>query len=232
MIEHVEPIRATSRYWYMWKLPLFGERDPQVIRSEVEACIQANPTHHVRLIGFDPRRQTQVVAFVVSRGVPGDLFSEPCPALLASAHNRPPRSGCPVRRGRSSHRLGRDRDGGRRFTVNSTGDGDQNGDRSGRLGFKPSVPGTLGDLIRSLLALQNPHKLPDCSSGRSTSSEGVDLQIPSSEATSQDARGLVRRLWTRQKGLITRRPGIQILPPPQKAVADLGRSSRERAGLC
>ncbi|MGA2473398.1 MAG: ribulose bisphosphate carboxylase small subunit [Acidimicrobiales bacterium] len=72
MIEHVEPIRATSRYWYMWKLPLFGERDPQVIWSEVEACIQANPTHHVRLIGFDPRRQTQVVAFVVSRGVPSD----------------------------------------------------------------------------------------------------------------------------------------------------------------
>ena len=63
---------ATSRYWYMWKLPLFGERDPQVIWSEVEACIQANPTHHVRLIGFDPRRQTQVVAFVVSRGVPSD----------------------------------------------------------------------------------------------------------------------------------------------------------------
>jgi ribulose-bisphosphate carboxylase small chain len=72
MIEHVEPSRASSRYWYMWKLPLFGERDPEVIRSEVEECIHDNPTHHVRLIGFDPRRQTQVVAFVVSRGVPSD----------------------------------------------------------------------------------------------------------------------------------------------------------------
>ncbi len=68
MIEHVEPRRATSRYWYMWKLPLFGERDHGAIRAEIEACVRDNPTHHVRLIGFDPRRQTQVVAFVVSRG--------------------------------------------------------------------------------------------------------------------------------------------------------------------
>jgi ribulose-bisphosphate carboxylase small chain len=52
----------------MWKLPLFGERAPDAIQRELEACIQANPTHHVRLIGFDPRRQTQVVSFVVSRG--------------------------------------------------------------------------------------------------------------------------------------------------------------------
>jgi ribulose-bisphosphate carboxylase small chain len=69
MIEHVEPERATSRYWYMWKLPLFAERDPEAIQREVEACIQANPSDHVRLIGFDPRRQTQVVSFVVGRGV-------------------------------------------------------------------------------------------------------------------------------------------------------------------
>jgi ribulose-bisphosphate carboxylase small chain len=68
MVEHVEPQRATARYWYMWKLPLFGERDPEAIRAEIDACVRANPTHHVRLIGFDPRRQTQVVAFVVSRG--------------------------------------------------------------------------------------------------------------------------------------------------------------------
>jgi ribulose-bisphosphate carboxylase small chain len=67
MIEHVEPERAMSRYWYMWKLPLFGERDPEAIQREVEACAQANPSHHVRLIGFDPRRQTQVVSFVVGR---------------------------------------------------------------------------------------------------------------------------------------------------------------------
>jgi ribulose-bisphosphate carboxylase small chain len=68
MIEHVEPDRATTRYWYMWKLPLFGEADPEAIRSEVDACVRANPGHHVRLIGFDPKRQTQLVAFVVERG--------------------------------------------------------------------------------------------------------------------------------------------------------------------
>jgi ribulose-bisphosphate carboxylase small chain len=68
MIEHVEPGRATARYWYMWKLPLFGVTDPAVIRSEVDACIEANPGHHVRLIGFEPERQTQLVAFVVRRG--------------------------------------------------------------------------------------------------------------------------------------------------------------------
>jgi ribulose-bisphosphate carboxylase small chain len=68
MIEHVEPERATARYWYMWKLPLFGETDPGAIRAEVDACIRANPGHHVRLIGFEPKRQTQLVAFVVERG--------------------------------------------------------------------------------------------------------------------------------------------------------------------
>ena len=68
MIEHVEPERATARYWYMWKLPLFGETDPAAIRAEVDAAIAANPGHHVRLIGFDPKRQTHLVSFVVRRG--------------------------------------------------------------------------------------------------------------------------------------------------------------------
>ena len=72
IIEHVERYRAASRYWYMWKLPLFGEEDPEVIRSEVGVCIHANPTHYVRLIGFDPRRQTQVVALVVNPDVSSD----------------------------------------------------------------------------------------------------------------------------------------------------------------
>ena len=69
-IEHVEPERATDRFWYLWKLPLFGERDPAAISAEVDACHTANPGHHVRLIGYDTARQTQAVAFVVYRGVP------------------------------------------------------------------------------------------------------------------------------------------------------------------
>lgn len=67
-IEHVEPERSSARYWYLWKLPLFGERDPGAIRAELERCHAANPTHHVRLIGYNTRRQTQLVSFVVYRG--------------------------------------------------------------------------------------------------------------------------------------------------------------------
>jgi ribulose-bisphosphate carboxylase small chain len=68
-IEHVEPERAADRYWYLWKLPLFGERDAHTILAEVDACRAANPEHHVRLIGYDTARQTEGVAFVVYRGV-------------------------------------------------------------------------------------------------------------------------------------------------------------------
>ena len=66
-LEHVEPARATSGYWYMWRLPMFGERDPLVIFAEIDRCRAAHPTHHVRLIGYDRIRQTQKVAFVVAR---------------------------------------------------------------------------------------------------------------------------------------------------------------------
>jgi ribulose-bisphosphate carboxylase small chain len=64
-IEHVEPERATDRYWYLWRLPLFGERRPEAIRAAIEECRTAHPRHLVRLIGYDTRRQTQAVAFVV-----------------------------------------------------------------------------------------------------------------------------------------------------------------------
>lgn len=67
-IEHVEPARAGARYWHLWKLPLFGERSREAIEAELEACRVANPGHHVRLIGYDTKRQTQAVSFVVHRG--------------------------------------------------------------------------------------------------------------------------------------------------------------------
>lgn len=66
-IEHVEPERATAAYWYLWKLPMFGERDAAAILAEIQVCHLAHPDHHVRLIGYDKRRQTQPVAFVVVR---------------------------------------------------------------------------------------------------------------------------------------------------------------------
>lgn len=67
-VEHTEAQHAGGAYWYMWKLPMFGERNVDAILAEVEACHKANPGDHVRLIGYDNRRQTQGTAMVVYRG--------------------------------------------------------------------------------------------------------------------------------------------------------------------
>lgn len=67
-IEHVEPERSMATYWYMWKLPLFGERDIDTVMNELNACRNANPGHHIRLIGYDNKRQTQGLSMVVYRG--------------------------------------------------------------------------------------------------------------------------------------------------------------------
>lgn len=67
-VEHVEPEMASSDYWYMWKLPLFGERHLDAIMAELTACRNANPHNHVRIIGYDNKRQTQGQSFVVYRG--------------------------------------------------------------------------------------------------------------------------------------------------------------------
>lgn len=67
-IEHVEPGRASQTYWYLWKLPLFGVKDADLILQELEACRSANPGHHVRLIGYDNRRQTQGVSLIAFQG--------------------------------------------------------------------------------------------------------------------------------------------------------------------
>jgi ribulose-bisphosphate carboxylase small chain len=66
-VEHVEPARAGDSYWYMWKLPLFGERDVDVVMSELNACRNANPGDHIRIIGYDNKRQTQGLSMVVYR---------------------------------------------------------------------------------------------------------------------------------------------------------------------
>ncbi|MBM3566176.1 MAG: ribulose bisphosphate carboxylase small subunit [Alphaproteobacteria bacterium] len=67
-VEHTEPENAFNHYWYMWKLPMFGETDVDRILKEVEACHKAHPKHHVRLIGYDNYAQTQGAAMVVYRG--------------------------------------------------------------------------------------------------------------------------------------------------------------------
>ncbi|HEY5720641.1 MAG TPA: ribulose bisphosphate carboxylase small subunit [Gammaproteobacteria bacterium] len=67
-VEHTEPANATGSYWYMWKLPLFGETDVDRILDEAEACHKANPNNHVRLVGYDNFAQSQGTAMVIFRG--------------------------------------------------------------------------------------------------------------------------------------------------------------------
>ena len=66
-IEHTEPEQAGSVYWYMWKLPMFGETEVDRILGEIEACKKANPGHHVRLIGYDNIKQSQGANMIVHR---------------------------------------------------------------------------------------------------------------------------------------------------------------------
>jgi ribulose-bisphosphate carboxylase small chain len=56
-----------DHYWTMWKLPLFGVEDPLTVLAELDACRRANPGAYVKINGYDPARQGQVVSFVVSR---------------------------------------------------------------------------------------------------------------------------------------------------------------------
>jgi ribulose-bisphosphate carboxylase small chain len=66
-IEHTEPEFASSNYWYMWKLPMFGESDVDAILAEIEECKSSNPGHHVRLIGYDNIKQSQGANMLVHR---------------------------------------------------------------------------------------------------------------------------------------------------------------------
>ncbi|MDA8389886.1 MAG: ribulose bisphosphate carboxylase small subunit [Gammaproteobacteria bacterium] len=67
-VEHVEPARSFNHYWYMWKLPMFGEQSVDRVLEELEACHREYPNHHVRVIGYDNYAQSQGLAFVVYRG--------------------------------------------------------------------------------------------------------------------------------------------------------------------
>ncbi len=67
-IEHTEPEHLMDSYWYMWKLPMFGETDVDRILDEAEACHKANPNNHVRLVGYDNYAQSQGASMVIFRG--------------------------------------------------------------------------------------------------------------------------------------------------------------------
>ena len=67
-IEHTEPQNASGSYWYMWKLPMFGETDVDAILAECEACHKAHPANHVRLLGLDNFAQCAGASMVIYRG--------------------------------------------------------------------------------------------------------------------------------------------------------------------
>ena len=69
-IEHTEPENAFDHYWYMWKLPMFGETDVDRVLGEAEACHKAHPNNHVRLVGYDNFAQCKGAEMVVFRGKP------------------------------------------------------------------------------------------------------------------------------------------------------------------
>ncbi|EIJ33802.1 ribulose bisphosphate carboxylase small subunit [Thiothrix nivea] len=69
-IEHTEPENARGSYWYMWKLPMFGETSVDNILAECEACHKAHPDNHVRLLGLDNYAQCAGASMVIYRGTP------------------------------------------------------------------------------------------------------------------------------------------------------------------
>ena len=66
-VEHAAPSLGPRAYWSMWKLPLFGVQDADVVLDELDACHEAHPGHLVRVLGYDPARQTQGLVFVTHR---------------------------------------------------------------------------------------------------------------------------------------------------------------------
>ena len=67
-IEYTEPEHASGAYWYMWKLPMFGETNVDTVLAEADACHAAHPNNHVRLVGFDNYAQSQGASMVIYRG--------------------------------------------------------------------------------------------------------------------------------------------------------------------
>ena len=66
-VEHAADPGPHDRYWSMWRLPLFEATTVAEVLTEIAACAANHPGSHVRVVGYDPRRQCQVAAFVVRR---------------------------------------------------------------------------------------------------------------------------------------------------------------------
>lgn len=67
-IEYSSSATPRDHYWRLWKLPFVHRpSDPAEVIAEVDACSDAHPAAHVKLVGYDSVRQGQVVSFIVRR---------------------------------------------------------------------------------------------------------------------------------------------------------------------
>ena len=67
-VEYAELERAMDDYWYMWKLPLFGERNAGKVIDALNDCRDDNPDCLIRLVAYDRKRQSRGMQFVVYKG--------------------------------------------------------------------------------------------------------------------------------------------------------------------
>ena len=68
LVEHVHPTQLHGHLLVVLEAPFFGEKDLNVVVSELEACHRAYPDHHVRIVGYDAYTQSQGACFVVFEG--------------------------------------------------------------------------------------------------------------------------------------------------------------------
>ncbi len=68
-IEYTDDPHPRNVYWEMWGLPLFDQKDPDVVMRAIDECRRAHPDHYVRVNGYDNRlgRQTIALSFIVNR---------------------------------------------------------------------------------------------------------------------------------------------------------------------
>lgn len=67
-IEHTEPNNVDGHYWYLWKLPMFGELEVDKILAAAKTCHRIHPTDHIRLVGYDNQKQSIGTTMVIFRG--------------------------------------------------------------------------------------------------------------------------------------------------------------------
>merc|ERR1712178_619312 len=56
-----------NRYWSLYKLPMFGCRDPNDVVRAIESCKSDFPQAKIRVIGFDSTKQVQTAGFIVRK---------------------------------------------------------------------------------------------------------------------------------------------------------------------